>query len=434
MKITVIGTGYVGLVSGTCLAEKGNQVLCIDSDIGKINQLKSAASPIYEKDLDGLLQRNIENNNLQFSTSLLAGVLHGELIFLALPTPEDKDGQADLSILLTVVNDIAPHLQDGQILINKSTVPVGTADKVKSILAKAGKTKVAVASNPEFLREGFAVADFMQPDRVIIGADDSKVAEKLAALYCPFVADKTQIIGMDTRSAEITKYAANAFLVTKISFINEMANFCEKVGANVDNVRLGIGSDRRIGADFLYAGMGYGGSCFPKDIHAILKSGNAVGHEFRIIEAAMAANQQQKTVLLSKIAQRFTTLTGIRLAVWGLAFKAGTDDVRESPALELIKQLIDKGASVCAYDPKAMLNVKKQAIQGLDLGKDKFSICQNADALIVCTEWDEFKTADLSALKNNLKIPIIFDGRNLYSPQILNSQGFEYYSIGRTNI
>lgn len=431
MKIAVVGTGYVGLVTGTCLAETGNHVCCVDIDERKVNKLKNGQITIYEPGLEKLFERNLKEERLSFTTSLAEGLQEAEIVFLALPTPPGEDGSADLKYVLGVANEIGNLLTDYKIIIDKSTVPVGTAEKVREAVAKNYKGEFDVVSNPEFLREGVAVDDFLKPDRIVIGTTSERAKAMLTELYAPYVRQGNPIIFMDERSAELTKYAANAFLATKISFMNEIAQMCERLGADVDMVRKGIGSDERIGKRFLFPGIGYGGSCFPKDVKALMYSAKEAGYEFRILDAVTEVNERQKSHLVTKIKRYFGNLTGKHFALWGLAFKPNTDDIREAPALEIIRDLLDAGATVAAFDPEAMNNVK--AIFG-----DKISFCdtpydclQNADALIIATEWNEFRTPDFDKILSAIKEPVLFDGRNVFDVVVMEKKGFHYESIGR---
>lgn len=439
MKITVVGTGYVGLVTGTCLAETGNDVLCIDIDKAKVEKLKNKIIPIFEPGLEILFARNIKENRLNFSTNLEEGFLSGEIIFLALPTPQDEDGSADLKYILGVAKNIgelyAKHPEAGyKVVIDKSTVPVGTAEKVRAEIEKyaSGYKDFDVVSNPEFLREGYAVEDFMKPERVVIGTKSEKAKKLMHELYQPFVMQGNPIYMMDERSAEMTKYAANAFLALKISFMNEMANLCEKAGANVDQIRVGIGSDSRIGKRFLFPGIGYGGSCFPKDVSAMNKTAQDFNYDFKILKSVMDVNKIQKTVLVDRIKSHFgSELKGKKFAVWGLAFKPNTDDIREAPALEIINALLNAGASVSAYDPEAMENVKVKYGNKIHFAESNYGCLEEADALIIATEWSEFRRPDFNVLKKMMKTPVVFDGRNIYDPQDMKEKQITYYSIGR---
>lgn len=435
MNITVIGTGYVGLVTGTCLAETGNQVICVDIDTAKVAQMKQGIIPIYEPHLENLFKRNIKADRLHFTTSLDEGLAHGAIIFLALPTPEDEDGSADLSYVLGVSEQIGQKIQDYKVIVDKSTVPVGTADRVRETIAKNTTVPFDVVSNPEFLREGFAVDDFMKPERIVVGSSSEKATELMQKLYSPFVRSGNPILIMDERSAELTKYAANAFLATKITFMNEIANFCEKVGADVDKVRVGIGTDSRIGKRFLFPGIGYGGSCFPKDVKALYKSGLDHNFHFKILDAVDTINQNQKTALVPKILNYFNNdIQGKIFAMWGLAFKPETDDIREAPALYIINELLQKGAKIIAFDPEAMDNVKQKLGNKIAYASKAMEATVNADALIISTEWNVFRTPNFDALKTSLKNPLIFDGRNLYDLDKIKAQGFTYYSIGRKTV
>jgi UDPglucose 6-dehydrogenase len=436
MHIAVVGTGYVGLVTGTCLAESGNEVTCIDIVEEKVNKLKKGQLPIYEPDLDTLLHRNIEEGRINFTTSLADGVKNAQIIFMALPTPPGEDGSADLSYILGAAKDLAPFLTQYTVIVNKSTVPVGTAEKVSDALKEGGAKNYNVVSNPEFLREGLAVSDFMNPDRVVIGTSSQKAKKIMEELYSPFARQGNPIYFMDERSAEMTKYAANAFLALKISFMNEVANLCDETGANVDSIRLGIGSDARIGQKFLYPGIGYGGSCFPKDVRALHKTAQDHGYDFKIIEAITKVNSLQKKVLTQKINKYFRNkLSGKVFALWGLAFKPDTDDIREAPALEIINDLISAGAKIQAFDPEARHNVKKLFAneKNLTIVDNEYDALKNADALLIATEWNEFKSPEFKHVKKLLKKPVIFDGRNIYDPKQLQAEGFEYISIGRGN-
>ena len=432
MKIAVIGTGYVGLVTGTCLAETGNEVICVDIDKNKVEKMRSGVVPIYEPYLDILFERNIKAGRLNFTTSLEEGLSFGEIIFLALPTPEDEDGSADLSYVLGVADKIGKKITDYKVIVDKSTVPVGTAEKVKHSIAKNASCDFDVVSNPEFLREGYAVDDFLKPERIVIGSSSEKAIKLMQRLYKPFVRSGNPIIIMDEKSAELTKYAANAFLATKITFMNEIANYCEKVGADVDKVRIGMGTDSRIGKRFLFPGIGYGGSCFPKDVKALQKAGRDESYDFKILDSVIEVNEKQKTILFPKIQDFFNgDLSNKKLAVWGLAFKPETDDVREAPAIYLIEKLLNKGASLSVYDPEAMPNIKKQFGETLNYCNSMYEALENADALIICTEWSIFRTPDFNKVKQLLKQSIIFDGRNLYDVEEIKKEGFIYSSIGR---
>jgi len=432
MNIAVVGTGYVGLVTGTCFAEMGNHVTCVDIDANKVERMRNGVIPIYEPHLDVLFERNIKQGRLQFTTNLEEAIADASIIFLALPTPPGEDGSADLSYVLGVANNLGRLIKDYKIVINKSTVPVGTAEKVREAIAKNATVHFDVISNPEFLREGFAVDDFMKPDRVVIGTKSEKAKKVMSDLYAPFVRQGNPIYFMDERSAELTKYAANAFLATKITFMNEIANLCEKVGANVDAVRIGIGSDSRIGKRFLFAGIGYGGSCFPKDVQALYRTSQDYKYDFKILTSVMEVNEIQKTVMVEKLRQHFDgNLAGKKFAVWGLAFKPDTDDIREAPALYIIRDLIAAGASVSAFDPEAMENVKRTIGEVIHYANDPYEAVQDVDALLIATEWSLFRTPDFDKMKETMKGKVIFDGRNLYDLQRMAEMGFHYNSIGR---
>ena len=434
-KIAVVGTGYVGLVTGTCFAETGNQVICIDIDADKVEKMKNGIIPIYEPNLDTIFERNISAKRLSFTTSLDDGIKDAEIIFLALPTPPGEDGSADLSYILGVAEQLGKLITDYKVIVDKSTVPVGTAEKVHAVIAKNAQVDFAVVSNPEFLREGFAVSDFMKPDRVIIGTRDERARKVMESLYRPFVRQGNPIYFMDEKSAELTKYAANSFLATKITFMNEVANFCELVGADVDQVRVGIGSDSRIGKRFLFPGIGYGGSCFPKDVKALVKSGEDLNFKFEILSSVLKVNQEQKTILFPKIKNFFRgDLSGKKIAVWGLAFKPDTDDIREAPALFMIEALLDAGANISAYDPEAMPNVKNSLGAKIDYASDEYSALSGADALLICTEWGIFRNPDFTRMKSLMKDAVLFDGRNLFEIGEMNDKGFYYCSIGRNVI
>lgn len=432
MNIAVVGTGYVGLVTGTCFAETGNHVVCVDIDAVKVQKMKEGIVPIYEPHLDVLFERNIRQGRLSFTTDLKTAVAQSQIIFLALPTPPGEDGSADLSYVLQVAEELGKIIDEYKIIIDKSTVPVGTAEKVQAAVAKNATVDFDIVSNPEFLREGFAVDDFMKPDRVVIGTSSDKARDILEDLYKPFVRQGNPILFMDEKSAELTKYAANAFLATKITFMNEVANFCEKVGADVDKVRVGIGSDTRIGRRFLFPGIGFGGSCFPKDVQALVKSGNAYGYRFEIINKVLEVNDKQRVVLVDKVMDYYGgDIRGKVFALWGLAFKPDTDDIREAPALYMIRKLVDAGAKVVAYDPEAMENVKAQIGDIITYAPDEYSALDGADALLIATEWSVFRTPDFGELKRRLQEKVIFDGRNLYDLDDMKEEGFFYSSIGR---
>ena len=434
MKIAVVGTGYVGLVTGTCFAEAGNDVVCVDIDKAKVKAMKAGHIPIYEPGLEHLFKRNIKDGRLTFTTDLKQGIAGAAVIFLALPTPPGADGAADLSYVLGVAKDLGPMLKQYAVIVDKSTVPVGTAEKVRDEITKHAKVEFDVVSNPEFLREGHAVEDFQRPDRVVIGTSSAKARKVMDKLYRDFVKSGNPIHVMDERSAEMTKYAANAFLATKISFMNQIANLCEIVGAEVDEIRLGIGSDPRIGQQFLYAGIGYGGSCFPKDVMALQQTATEKGYTLGILEAVSDANAAQKQRLPDKVMKYYdSAIRGKTFALWGLAFKPGTDDIREAPALDIIETLTAQGAKVVAFDPEAMENVKRQygSNPNLSFADSGYKALSGADALIVVTEWPEFRTADFTKIKTALKAPVIFDGRNIYKPEEMRELGFYYESIGR---
>jgi UDPglucose 6-dehydrogenase len=435
MNITVVGTGYVGLVTGTCLAETGNEVICVDIDAQKVASMQQGIVPIYEPHLDALFQRNIKAKRLQFTTSLEEGLSFGDIVFLALPTPEGEDGSADLSYILGVANQIGNLITEYKVIVDKSTVPVGTAEKVTTAIAKNSKVAFDVVSNPEFLREGFAVDDFLKPERIVVGASSERAIDLMKKLYKPFVRSGNPIIIMDEKSAELTKYAANSFLATKITFMNEIANFCEKVGADVDKVRIGMGTDSRIGKRFLFPGIGYGGSCFPKDVKALHKSGRDHEYDFDILDAVIKVNNVQKTILVPKISSYFNNdLKGKTIAIWGLAFKPETDDIREAPALYIIDELLQKGAKVVAYDPEAMPNVKRKYGSEILFTDNMYDALDGADALIISTEWSIFRTPNFKKVKNLLNHAVIFDGRNLYDVNDMEKEQITYISIGRKEV
>jgi UDPglucose 6-dehydrogenase len=435
MNICVIGTGYVGLVTGTCLAETGNNVVCVDINAEKVKKMQDGIVPIYEPHLDVLFERNIKQGRLTFTTNIEDGIAHADILFLALPTPEGEDGSADLSYVLNVASQLGSLLDKYTIVIDKSTVPVGTADLVHAKIAEKASVEFDVVSNPEFLREGFAVDDFMKPDRIVIGTNSEKAKKILGELYAPYVRQGNPIIFMDVRSAELTKYAANAFLATKISFMNEISILCEKLGADVDMVRYGIGTDDRIGKRFLFPGIGYGGSCFPKDVKALVKSAEDSGYPFKILKAVTQVNDHQKNILVEKIQSHYQDeLSGKTFAVWGISFKPDTDDIREAPSIHIMNQLLAKGASVRAYDPEGMENAKRIMNGNISFCNDPYDALNNADALIIATEWAVFRTPDFNKLKSSLKAPVIFDGRNIFSLEKMQEQNFIYYSIGRQTI
>ena len=433
-KIAVVGTGYVGLVSGTCFAETGNQVVCVDIDEKKVDQMKNGIVPIYEPNLDVIFEKNIKAERISFTTDLKAAVDFAEIIFLALPTPPGEDGSADLSYVLNVADQLGEMMTEFKVIVDKSTVPVGTAEKVEAKIREKATVDFAVVSNPEFLREGFAVDDFLNPDRVVIGTEHEKAIKIMSELYEPFVQSNRPIIIMDEKSAELTKYAANSFLATKITFMNEIANFCELVGADVDKVRQGVGSDSRIGHKFLYPGIGFGGSCFPKDVQALVRSGNQAGYSFEIINSVLEVNATQKTKIVEKLISYFGDLKGKRFAIWGLAFKPDTDDIGEASALYMIDELVKAGAEIIAFDPEAAENVKSEIGDKIEYAKDQYSCIEGADALLIATEWSVFRTPDFDKMKSLLKQPIIFDGRNLYGIEQMEGLGFYYNSMGRVTV
>lgn len=437
MKIGVVGTGYVGLVTGTCFAEMGNHVTCVDIDKAKVARMKAGEVPIYEPKLEELFHRNIKEKRLAFTTSLAEGIKDAEVIFLALPTPPAEDGSADLSYVLGVAKDLGDILDHYAVVVDKSTVPVGTAARVRELIAKKAKTEFDVASNPEFLREGVAVDDFMNPDRIVVGSSSERARKVMAELYEPFTRQGSLMIFMDESSAELTKYAANSFIATKITFMNEVARLCELLGANVDMIREGIGTDERIGRRYLHAGIGYGGSCFPKDVQALRKTASEQDYNFQILDAVTAVNEAQKQHLVTKLETYYKgQLDGKVFALWGLAFKADTDDIREAPALEIVDRLTLAGAKVVAYDPQAMENTKRFCKDNgnLTFAEDEYAAAKGADALVIATEWEEFRAPDFAKLKKLLKKPVIFDGRNLYGLDTMERAGFYYSSIGRRTV
>ena len=438
MKITMVGTGYVGLVTGACFAEVGNDVLCLDLDEKKIRVLEGGGIPIYEPGLSEVVKRNVASGRLHFTTDVARAVSFGTVQCIAVGTPPGEDGSADLRHVVAAARNVGRHMTDYKVVVDKSTVPVGTADKVRAAiteeLAKRGaKVPFAVVSNPEFLKEGAAVEDFMRPDRVVVGSDDQQATHIMRALYAPFQRNHDRLMVMDIRSAELTKYAANAMLATRISFMNELANLAEKLGADIEEVRKGIGSDPRIGYQFLYAGIGYGGSCFPKDVKALLRTAADAGSALPLLDAVEIVNAEQKRVLAKKIKKRFGRLAGKRIAVWGLAFKPNTDDMREAPSRVLIEELLADGATVCAYDPVAMSAAKAELadLKGVSYADSPLAALEGADALAVVTEWKEFRSPDFEAIREHLKTPAIFDGRNLYDPEEMKRAGLEYYPVGR---
>ena len=435
MKIAVVGTGYVGLVTGTCFAETGNDVTCVDIDKAKVEAMQNGKIPIYEPHLDVLFERNIEQGRLHFTTDLADAVADATLIFLALPTPPGEDGSADLSYVLGVADELGRMITGYKVIVDKSTVPVGTAEKVHAAVAANATVDFDIVSNPEFLREGYAVDDFMKPDRVVVGCSSDRARKIMEDLYKPFVRQGNPVIFMDEKSAELTKYAANSFLATKITFMNEIANFCEIVGANVDMVRRGMGTDTRIGSRFLFPGIGYGGSCFPKDVQALHKSGRENNFEFAILESVMHINEVQKTVFFDPLLDYFKgNLEGVKIALWGLAFKPETDDIREAPALYMIEKLTDAGATVVAYDPEAMENVRGRIGDRIQYADRAMDALNGADALLIATEWQVFRNPDFAEMKDRLNNPVIFDGRNLYDMSRMEDLGFYYKSIGRRTV
>ncbi len=432
MKITVVGTGYVGLVTGTCFSETGNKVTCVDIDKSKVEKLSNGQITIYEPGLEKIFLRNIKEGRLTFTTELASAIEGAEIIFLALPTPPGADGSADLKYVLGVADHLGKILKDYKVIVNKSTVPVGTADKVSAAIAKNYKGEYDVVSNPEFLREGVAVDDFMKPDRVVVGTRSERAKKVMSDLYAPFVRQGNPVIFMDERSSELTKYAANSFLATKISFMNEVAQLCERMGADVDMVRRGIGSDDRIGKRFLFPGIGYGGSCFPKDVQALIMSSDEVKYDFEILKAVEKVNANQKLHLVDKIKSHYKgDLKGKQIALWGLAFKPNTDDIREAPALSIIEALTSMGAAITAYDPEAMPNVKAQIGDKIKYATSQYEALTGADFLIIATEWSEFRTPDFERMEKEIKHKIIFDGRNLFEVSKMKELGYHYESIGR---
>jgi UDPglucose 6-dehydrogenase len=435
MKIAVIGTGYVGLVTGTCFAETGNDVTCVDIDQRKVDKLSAGEITIYEPGLEKIFVRNLKEGRLHFTSNLKEGIKDAKILFLALPTPPGEDGSADLRYVLGVAQDLGKIIEDYVVIVDKSTVPVGTAEKVFQAVRENSKVDFDVVSNPEFLREGVAVEDFMKPDRVVIGTNSERAKKLMNELYAPFVRSGNPLIYMDLRSAELTKYAANSFLATKISFMNEIAQLCERLGADVDMVRLGIGSDARIGKRFLFPGIGYGGSCFPKDVQALVRSSSEVGYDFQILNAVMEVNEVQKMHLVPKIKAFFDgKLAGKHIALWGLAFKPNTDDIREAPALSIIDALVQAGATVTAFDPEAMNNVRQEIGDKIRYAENQYDALANADALIIATEWNEFRTPDFNKIGEMLNTKAIFDGRNLFDLVSMQDLGFHYESVGRSSI
>jgi UDPglucose 6-dehydrogenase len=435
MKIAVVGTGYVGLVTGTCFAETGNTVTCIDIDVEKVKLLQGGKLPIFERGLQEMFDKNVHQGRLFFTTDLATGVNDAKIIMLALPTPPDEDGSADLRYVLKVAEQIGPLLKDYTVIVNKSTVPVGTAERVRQQIAAHATVEFDVVSNPEFLREGLALEDFMKPERVVIGTNSLKARRIMENLYAPFTRQGNPVIFMDERSSELTKYAANAFLATKITFMNEIANLCEMLGADVDLIRKGMGTDSRIGKRFLFAGIGYGGSCFPKDVKALSKSSSDVHYDFKILQAVMDVNENQKVKLVPRIKEHFGgSLQGKKMAVWGLSFKPHTDDIREAPSLENIRLLLEEGVTVSVHDPEAMENVKKILADKIQYNENQYDALTDADALLIATEWPEYRNPDFDKIASLLKNKLIFDGRNLYGLDFINELKFTYYSIGRETV
>ena len=434
MKLAVVGTGYVGLVAGVCFAEAGNDVTCVDVDQNKLARLRAGELPIYEPGLDHLFKRNIREERLLFTDDLAGAIDQAEVIFLALPTPQGESGAADLSYVLTASGDIARAMKGYKVIVTKSTVPVGTADKVRKVLSENTEQPFDVVSNPEFLREGVAVEDFMKPERVVIGCESDRAFRVMEELYRPFLLSGNPLLRMDNRSAEVTKYAANAMLALRISFMNDIANLCDACDADVDNVRQGVGLDSRIGRRFLFAGIGYGGSCFPKDVQALVATGEEHGAPQRLLAATEAINYDQKKSLVPKIEAHFGDLSGRKFALWGLAFKPNTDDMREAPSLTIIRELKERGATVCAYDPEAMDVTRRMIGDDVSYARRPYEACEGADALIIATEWNEFREPDFDRLKELLSAPIVFDGRNVYKAETMRDHGFTYYSVGRRTV
>ena len=435
MKLAIIGTGYVGLVQGAVFADSGNDVICMDIDEKKINSLKKGLIPIYEPGLEEMVQRCQHEGRLKFTTSLRDAVTKSEIIFLCLPTPQSEDGAADLTHVLKVAENIADQLDDSKIIVSKSTVPVGTVDRIKQIMKKKGKTGVEVVSNPEFLKEGAAIQDSIKPDRIVIGTKSKRAVAAMTELYAPFVRTGNPILIMDERSAEMTKYAANAFLATKISFMNEMANLCTRSGADIEAVRRGIGSDPRIGQQFLFAGVGYGGSCFPKDVKALIKTAREFDYQFRTLESVDQVNENQKIITIKKLRRYFKSkLSTTTVAIWGLSFKPNTDDLREAPSLVIINGLLDEGVKVRVHDPVAIPGVKAILGKKVEYFDNSYDVLKGADALVIVTEWNEFRRPDFAKMKSLMKRPVIFDGRNIYDPKTMKELGFEYYGIGRGSV
>jgi len=435
LKLSVIGSGYVGLVVGTCFAESGNDVICVDNDERKLRMLKKGESPIFEPGLSDLLTKNLADSRIVFTENLEKAVRGTDIIFLALPTPQSEDGSADLQHVLAVAKLIGKYMNGYKVIVNKSTVPVGTADRVRDIVAKETTFEFDVVSNPEFLKEGAAVNDFMKPDRIVVGSRSARALAMMEELYSPFIRTGNPLIVMDERSSELTKYAANSFLATKVTFMNEIANLCEKVGADVDLVRKGMGTDARIGTQFLFAGIGYGGSCFPKDVAALLNTSNSYGHELQILQSVESANKRQKLVIPEKIKNHFKgKIKGLTVALWGLSFKPNTDDVRDAPALSIIAALLKGGATVRAHDPEAMEEMKRKIGHTVKYFDNNYECLKGADALVIATEWNDFRRPDFERMKLIMKQPVIFDGRNIYDPRVMVERGFVYYGIGRGGV
>ena len=432
MKLSVVGTGYVGLVVGTCFAESGNDVICVDNDERKLRMLKKGESPIFEPGLADLLKKNIADERIVFTYNLEKAVRATDMIFLALPTPQSEDGSADLQHVLAVARQIGRSMNGYKVIVNKSTVPVGTTDKVRDIVAKETTFDFDVVSNPEFLKEGAAVNDFMKPDRIVVGSKSTRALAMMEDLYAPFIRTGNPLIVMDERSSELTKYAANSFLATKVTFMNDIANLCEKVGADVDQVRKGMGTDARIGPQFLFAGIGYGGSCFPKDVAALLNTSNTYGHELQILQAVESVNKRQKLVIADKIRTHFKgRVKGLTVALWGLSFKPNTDDVRDAPSLTIIAALLKGGAVIRAHDPEAIEEMKRKIGHTVKYFDNNYECLKGADALVIATEWNDFRRPDFDRMKSLMKQPVIFDGRNIYDPRVMAERGFVYYGIGR---
>lgn len=435
MKLSVIGTGYVGLVVGTCFAESGNDVICVDIDEAKLKMLSAGESPIYEPGLSDLLKKNLSEQRLLFTSDLALAVTKSQIIFLALPTPQSEDGSADLKHVISAAKEIGKHINGYKVIVNKSTVPVGTSDHVREVIAAETKHEFDVVSNPEFLKEGAAVNDFMKPDRIVVGTKSPKALALMQDLFSPFIRTGNPFIVMDERSSELTKYASNSFLAAKVSFMNEIANLCERVGADVDLVRKGMGTDPRIGSQFLFAGIGYGGSCFPKDVMALLNSASGHDYTFEILKAVEKVNRRQKTVLVEKINRHFVNdIKGKTLALWGLSFKPNTDDMREAPSLAIVEKLLEAGARLRVHDPVALHEARKRLGDTVEYFENNYDVLENADALVIVTEWNEFRRPDFERMKSLMNSPVIFDGRNIYEPSRLSDLGFVYYGIGRNGV